>query len=349
MSSTKKIFASFGKKSSNKKKAPLSSSSSAPNTRYYRADENDPIRMMQERMLHKALHNGNVGLVQTAMPPMTSMRSTSKERMDPPHTRVVPPRGTLCDDKLPYLDWRLSLIMLEQSRIEEKERQEYNHQQQQISIHTRQSQIRSIATANRVPLHSNVNQNVSRRWSSITSASTSDSTSISASGSEVSSRKHTDSVNRHDALQHDQNQNFVPQGWQRFSIDTDTDADREAKAVLRRAIARDDVLSDVPHLSKMKHESAPAKFRESEEVEGVSDEEDSTSSGRSSTSLDEFHDAEVGGEETWARARHLTTSISTDSYFSRILGLGGNGIIQRGVADDSRTAMMQNPDFYYGV
>ncbi|UZJ54058.1 hypothetical protein CBS101457_003378 [Exobasidium rhododendri] len=91
----------------------------ATNTSSTSKRPDDPMRAMQDRMLHKALHHQDVyesrgnAMTRKTMPFSSSSSSSSILR---------PPRGTLSDDKLPYLDWRLSILMLLQEQYEEQSR-----------------------------------------------------------------------------------------------------------------------------------------------------------------------------------------------------------------------------------
>jgi hypothetical protein len=67
-------------------------------------DESDPVTAMQNRMLHKAIYQQE--------PYARPMPSGS----------VKPPRGTLSEEKLPYLDWRLSVLKLLQVQEDEQDR-----------------------------------------------------------------------------------------------------------------------------------------------------------------------------------------------------------------------------------
>lgn len=84
--------------------------------RLTRVNESDPVKAMQDRMLHSALHNrgtyqSDCGVTSTTYKPVR------------PYSNVKPPRGTLSNEKLPYLDWRLSLLLLCQVQSDEEERQ----------------------------------------------------------------------------------------------------------------------------------------------------------------------------------------------------------------------------------
>ena len=76
------------------------------------AQASDPVQAMQDRMLHSALHN------RSAYQPAQLVARTHV------HSSVKPPRGTLSDDKLPYLDWRLSTLLLQQVQSDERQRSE---------------------------------------------------------------------------------------------------------------------------------------------------------------------------------------------------------------------------------
>jgi hypothetical protein len=76
-------------------------------------EDDDPVKAMQNRMLHTALHNRG-----TFNPSLHNNSKTT--RSESQFSNVKPPRGTLCDEKLPYLDWRLGLLELQQLQIEER-------------------------------------------------------------------------------------------------------------------------------------------------------------------------------------------------------------------------------------
>lgn len=77
-------------------------------------DDDDPVKAMQNRMLHTALHNRGSNF----NPPVHANSQSTRSKAH--FSNVRPPRGTLCDEKLPYLDWRLSLLELQQQQIEER-------------------------------------------------------------------------------------------------------------------------------------------------------------------------------------------------------------------------------------
>jgi hypothetical protein len=224
-------------------------------------DDDDPVKAMQNRMLHTALHDRSNTVYQPPVHHLNYSRSTRSTR-PAQFSNVRPPRGTLSDDKLPYLDWRLSQLYLQQVQIEEEAERicrrpsypnAFDHQaHQQISTSHAYDPIktygeRSSSSSNAVPMR--------KQKSTISTSTGSDFGSDQSSGQGLDSLDYVDTTDSWHSSAHKHNDARTATYHQ----------DMYSNTVLHETLLTDEALAAVPHLNDQSNFLSTDSINEEEE------------------------------------------------------------------------------------